>query len=107
VLECVDLKEGPTYGNFKVEWWTPMRTKKESKDIVARECWMRRWQKEHCLSQIVHVSTILFFHRMPFHTRRGPPATHIIPDASVTAALENLEAVGAIVDQGMDDSGDD
>lgn len=38
VLEPVDMTPGPNYGKFKVEWWTPMKTSKEGKKVVAREC---------------------------------------------------------------------
>ena len=36
----VDLSPGSNYGTFLVEWWTPMCWK-ESKSLVARECWTR------------------------------------------------------------------
>ena len=42
----VDLSPGSNYGTFVVKWWTPMCSKKESKSLVARECWTRRWTPE-------------------------------------------------------------
>ena len=42
----VDLSPSTNYGTFVVEWWTPMCSKKESKALVARECWTRRWTPE-------------------------------------------------------------
>ena len=42
----IDLSPGSNYGTFVVEWWTPMCSKKESKSLVARECWTRRWTPE-------------------------------------------------------------
>ena len=42
----VDLSPGSNYGTFVVEWWTPMCSKKESKSLVARECWTRQWTLE-------------------------------------------------------------
>ena len=107
VLERVDLNPGPSYGNFKVEWWIPMKSKKERNSVVARECWTRRWQKEPCLPQVVHVSIVMFSHRMPSHAKKGPPATHVIPEASVAAALANLEAAGVVMGRDVDDDAED
>jgi len=107
VLEPVQLAPGPSYGMFKVEWWTPMKSKKEGKRVIARECWTRRWQKEATLPQVVHAAIVLYSHRMPSHQKKGPPATHLIPEASVTAALANLESGGAVLDcDGDDDDAD-
>ena len=103
VLECVQLTPGPNYGKFKVEWWTPMKAKKEGKRVVARECWTRRWEKEATLPEVVHASIVMYSHRMPSHKKSGPPATHLIPEASVTAALANLESGGALLDWDGDD----
>jgi len=44
---------------------------------------------------------------MPSHAKRRPPTTHVIPETLITAALKNLEVVGAIADQDIDDSGED
>jgi len=84
-----------------------MRVKKENKGIIARECWTHRWQKEQCLPQVVYINIVLFSHQMPFHTKRGPPPTHVIPNASIIVALENLEATSAIVNPDIDDYGED
>jgi len=35
---------------------------------------------------------------MPSHTKRRPLAIHVIPNALVTTALKNLEAISAMVD---------
>jgi hypothetical protein len=107
VLECVDLTQGPSYGNFKVEWWIPFRSKTEGKSVVARECWTRRWQKELCLSQVVNASIVLFSHGMLAHAKKWPPATQIILEASVAAAFANLQAAGALMEQGIEDEADD
>ena len=42
----VDLSPDSNYGTFVVEWWTPICLKKESKSLVARECWTRQWTPE-------------------------------------------------------------
>ena len=107
VLECVDMTPGPSFGNFKIEWWTPMKARREGKVVVARECWTRRWLKELCLLQIVHVNIVLYSHRMPSHAKKGPPTSHVIPEASVVAAIANLEAAGVAIDRDANDAGDD
>jgi hypothetical protein len=107
VLECVDLTPSPNYGNLKVEWWIPLRSKKEGKSVVARDCWTRRWQKEPCLPEVVNASIVLFSHRMPLHAKKGPPATQIILEAFVAAALGNLQAFGAVMEHNIEDEADD
>ena len=107
VLERVDMTPGPTFGNFRIEWWTPMKAKREGKAVVARECSTRRWHKELCLPQMVHVNIVLYSHRMPLHAKKGPPTSHVIPEASVAAAIANLEAAGAALDRDANDDGDD
>jgi len=44
---------------------------------------------------------------MPSHAKKGPPTTHVIPEASVTAALENLEVAGAMLNQDIEDCRED
>jgi len=78
-----------------------------SKAIVAREYWTRRWYKEVCLPQVVHVNIVLYSHRMPSHAKKGPPTSQVIPEALVTAAIANLEAAGVAIDKNADDEGDD
>ena len=58
----VDLSLGSNYGTFVVEWWTPMCSKKESKLLVARECWTRRWTPEVTHPQRISVTTVLYSH---------------------------------------------
>lgn len=89
-LSSVDLKAGRNYGTFMVEWWTPMCSKKEPKTLVARECWTRRWTPELTHPQRISVTTILYSHRIPSHKEKGPPKTHLIPEASTVMALANL-----------------
>ena len=100
----VDLSPGSNYGTFVVEWWTPMCSKKESKSLVARECWTRRWTPEVTHPQRISVTTVLYSHRMLSHKDKGPPKTHLIPEASVVMALANLANSGAV---GGDDVGTD
>ena len=93
----VDLSPGSNYGTFVVEWWTPMCSKKEPKSLVARECRTRQWTPEVTHPQRISVTAVLYSHRMPSHKVKGPPKTHLIPEASVVMALANLansEAVG-------------
>ena len=94
----VELSVGSNYGTFVVEWWTPMYSKKEPKSLVARECWTRRWTLEVTHAQRINVKTVLYSHKMPSHTNKGPPKTHLIPEASVAMALANLAALGLIVE---------
>jgi hypothetical protein len=44
---------------------------------------------------------------MPSHAKKGPPATHIIPEGSVVAPLANLQAVGVVMEQDIEDDADD
>jgi hypothetical protein len=37
-LTCVDNTPDNNYGRFTVEWWTPMKDKREGKCALAREC---------------------------------------------------------------------
>jgi hypothetical protein len=41
---------------------------------------------------------VLFSHRLPSHRKSGPPATHVIPEASAVAAMATLAAHGVAVD---------
>jgi hypothetical protein len=41
---------------------------------------------------------MLFSHRVPSHRAKGPPKTHLIPEASVTMAMANLVAHGVGID---------
>ena len=45
--------------------------------------------------QRISVTTVFYSHRMPSHKDKGPPRTHLIPEASATIALANLAALGA------------
>ena len=99
----IDLSPGRNYGIFVVEWWTPMCSK-ESKSLVARECWTRQWTPEVTHPQRISVTTVLCSHRMPSHKDKGPPKMHLIPEASAVMALANLANSGAI---GGDDVGTD
>lgn len=81
-----------------------MRLKKEGKSLVAREYWTSHWHKEPCLSQVVNVSILLFFQRMPSHAKKEPPPTHVILEASIGATLANIEAAGAVLE--YEDKGD-
>ena len=92
----VDLSPGSNYRTFVVEWWTPMCSKKESKLLVAKECWTRRWTPKITHPQRISVTTILYSHRMPSHKDKGPPKTYLIPEASVVMALINLANSGAV-----------
>ena len=49
----------------------------------------------------------MFSHEMPWHTKKGPPATHVIHEASVVVALANLEAVGVVIDRDIDEDVED
>jgi len=44
---------------------------------------------------------------MPSHAKKSPSAIHVIPEASVATALENLEAVGVSMDRDVDDNVED
>ena len=107
ILECVDMTPRPTYENFNFEWWIPMKAKREGKAVVARECWTQRWHKELCLPQVVHINIVLYLHRMPSHAKKGPPTSHVIPEALVIIVIANLEATGITVDGDADNEGDD
>ena len=100
----VDLSPGSNYGTFVVEWWTPMCLKKESKSLVARECWTRRWTPEDTHPQRISVTTVLYSHRMPSYKDKRPPKTHMIPQASAVIALANLANSRAV---GEDEVGTD
>ena len=97
-ISTVELIAGATYRTFVVEWWIPMCSKKEPKSLVARECWTRRWTPEVTHPQRISVTTMLYSHRMPSHKDKGPPKTHLIPEASTAMALANLAGSGAIVE---------
>jgi len=53
------------------------------------------------------MNIIKFSYRMPSHAKKGLHAIHVIPEASVAAALKNLEAVGVIMDPDVDDDAED
>jgi hypothetical protein len=97
-LTCVDNTPGDNYGRFTVEWWTPMKGKREGKRALARECWTRRWEKELTLPEVIHCSIVHFSHRLPSHQKSGLPATHVISEASAAAAIATLAAHGIAVD---------
>ena len=100
----VDLSPSTNYGTFIVEWWTPMCSKKESKALVAREYWTRRWTPEVTHPQRISVTTVLYSHRMSSHKDKGPPKMHLIPESSAVMALANLANSGAL---GEDEAGTD
>jgi hypothetical protein len=97
-LTCVDNTPGDNYGRFTVEWWTSMKDKREGKCALTKECCSRWWEKELTLSEIIHYSIVLFSHRLPFHRKFGPPATHVISEASAAATMATLAAHGVAVD---------
>jgi hypothetical protein len=66
-LTCVHNIPGDNYGRFMVEWWTPMKGKREGKHALVRECWTQRWEKELTLPEVIHCSIVVFSHRLPFH----------------------------------------
>ena len=88
----VKLSASSNYGTFVVEWWTPMYLKKEPKSLVAKKCWTRRWTPKVTHPQRISVTTLLYSHRMSSNKDKGPPKTHLIPEASATMALANLAA---------------
>jgi len=91
------MTPGPTYRNFKLEWWTPIKAKREGKAIVARECWTRRWHKEFVFRRLF-MSTLSYTHTgCPRMQKKGPPTSHAILEASVTIAITNLKAAGAAI----------
>jgi hypothetical protein len=97
-LTCVDNTPDDNYGQLTVEWWTPMKEKREGKCALARECWTRRWEKELTLPEVIHYSIVLFLHRLPSHRKSGLPTTHVIPEASATVAMATLASHGVAVD---------
>jgi hypothetical protein len=98
-LTCVDLCEGPNYGTFTMEWWTPMKgSKKEGKRAIARHYWTRRWSPELTLPERISCTSVLYSHRVPTHRAKGPLKTHLILEASLTMAMVNLAAHGVGVD---------
>ena len=74
-----------------------MKNKREGKRALARECWIRRWEKELTLPEVIHCSIVLFLHRLPSHQKFGPPATHVIPEASTKATMAMLASHGVVV----------
>jgi hypothetical protein len=81
-----------------MEWWTPMKGKREGKRALARECWTRRWEKELTLPKVIHYSIVLFSHRLPSHWKSDLPATHVISEASAMATMATLASHGVAVD---------
>ena len=106
-LSTIDLSPGSNYGTFVVEWWTPICSKKEPKPLVARECWTRRWTAEVTHQQRISVTTVLYSHRMSSHKDKGPPKTHLIPEASAVMALANLANSSAIGEDKVGTDSDD
>ena len=48
-------------------------------------------------AQRINVTIVLYSHKMLSHKNKGPPKTHLIPEASAVMALANLansDAVG-------------
>ena len=54
--------------------------------------------------QRISVTAMLYSHRMPSHKDKGPPKTHLIPEASAVMALANLANSRAL---GEDEAGSD
>ena len=48
--------------------------------------------------QRISVTTVLYSHTMPSHKDKGPPKTHLIPEASAAMALTNLAGFGVIAE---------
>ena len=67
-----------------------MCSKKEPKSLVARECWIRQWTPEVTHPQRISVTAMLYSHRMLSHKDKGPPKTHLIPEALAIIALANV-----------------
>jgi hypothetical protein len=61
-----------------------------------------RWEKELTFPEVVHCSIFLFSHRLPFHQKSSPPATHVIPKAYAAAAMATLASHGITVDTDED-----
>ncbi|KAG0567459.1 hypothetical protein KC19_7G136300 [Ceratodon purpureus] len=93
-IEPVITEPGPNYGKFKVEWWTPMKGKKEGKKKVARECWTRQWERELTLAEWVECKSVVYTHRTKKTTHEGPPKSHLIPEEVVIAAMANFKSHG-------------
>lgn len=90
-LSTVQLdRNASDFGSFLVEWWTPMKAKKDTTALLKRECWTRRWTPELTQHQRINVTSVLYSHRMPSHKEKGPPKTHVIPESSAAMALANL-----------------
>jgi hypothetical protein len=77
-------------------------SKKEGKRALARKCWTRQWFLELTLPQRINYTNVLYSHAVPSHRVKGPPKTHLIPEAFVTMAIANLAAYGAGVDDNDD-----
>jgi hypothetical protein len=75
-----------------------MKDKWEGKRALARKCWTRQWEKDLILPEVIHCSIVLFSHMLPSHRKSGPPAMHVIPEASAAAAMATLAAHGVDVD---------
>ena len=73
-----------------------MCSKKEPKALVTRECWTRQWTLEVTHLQRISVTAVLYSHRILSHKDKGPPKTHLIPEASAVMALANLANSGAL-----------
>jgi hypothetical protein len=78
-LTCVDNTPGDNYGRFTVEWWTPMKGKREGKRALAAPLSSSR-------TGFLPIENPV------------PPATHVIPKASAAAAMATLAAHGIAVD---------
>ena len=76
----------------------PMKDKRKGQRALARECWTRQWEKELTLPEVIHCSIVLFSYKLPSHRKSGPPATHVIPEASAVAAMAMLAFHGVVVD---------
>ena len=97
-LTCVNNTPGDNYGQFRVEWWMPMKSKQEGKRSFAGECQTRQKEKELTLSKVIHCSIVLFLHRLPSLWKSGPPAMHVIPKAPAAAAMAILATHGVAMD---------
>lgn len=86
-VSTVNRLAGPDYGKFQVEWWHPVRGKKEGKKSIALRCWTGRWEWESHVPRTEHCSIVMYSER----PAKVLPRTHKISDAAVTAAMANLE----------------
>ncbi|KAG0594344.1 hypothetical protein M758_UG068900 [Ceratodon purpureus] len=93
-IEPLITEPSSNYGKFKVEWWTPIKGKKEGKKKVVRECWTRMWERELTLAEWVECKSVVYTYRTKKSTHEGPPKSHLIPEEVAIAAMANFESHG-------------